>query len=158
MQFYIMDWHPLFMKWMVRSTKIQKYFAYFADRYLGFHFIRCMGCSIPWGFNQGGVMIRKKERKKEKKKERKKGNRKERRKPNKKEKKHAKYPYTSYTVNTYLKKKTHQHTTAMPPTAGSCAGCSPNARSRPGAAAPWQARRIRPAAPARYNRPPGWNA
>jgi len=67
-----MDWHPLFMKWMVRSTKIQKYFAYFAHMYLGFHFIRCMGCSIPWGFNQGGVMIRKKERKKEKKKERKK--------------------------------------------------------------------------------------
>ena len=45
---------------------------------------------------------------------------------------------------------------AMPPTVGSCAGCSaPNARSRPGAAAPWPARRIRPAAPARYNRPPG---
>lgn len=77
-----MDWHPLFMKWTVRSTKIQKYVVYFPHMYLGFHFIRYMGCSIPWGFNQGGCND-KKERRKEGKKEGKKKRKKNKQKGNK---------------------------------------------------------------------------
>ena len=104
------------MKWMVRSTKIQKYFAYFADMYLGFHFIRCMGCSIPWGFNQGGVMIRKKERKKEKKKERKKEGKQEgKKKTEQKGKKTCKIPiYIIYCKHIFKKNAStasHSHAT-----------------------------------------------